>query len=223
MADAKDKMSVPPPHELKLSTAMRDLLEFSQASEKGITLEDVIERTGERAFTVLIAFLCLPFLIFAIPGTSVPFGAAIMILGVQLVLRWDRPWLPKFLLRRHLPKKSTEAVLKGVGKLFRPLEKWIKPRCLFMQSYWAYLLVGLALLFDALFLSLPLPIPYTNTPPAWAIMFKVLGNTEDDGVLLIIGLLMSAIMLAVAVFFAGATYEAVMAAYHAIMTWLSGH
>ena len=33
----------------------------------------------------------------------------------------------------------------------------------------------------------------------------------------------TAIMMAVAVLFAGATYEAVMATYHAIMSWLSGN
>jgi len=200
--------------ELKLSTALRELLEYSQRSEHGITLGDIIDRTGEKSFSVLLAFLCLPFLVIPIPGASVPFGIALMFLGVQMMLRWDRPWLPKFLCRRRLPKKSTEAVLRGVTKFFRPLEKIIRPRLLFMQSHVAYVIVGLILVIDAFLLSLPLPIPYTNTPPAWAILIKVLGSTEDDGLLLIIGLILSAIMICVAVYAGVMSFDAIMMFFH---------
>lgn len=199
--------------ELKLSVALRELLEFSEKQETGITLGDIIQRTGEKAFSVLIAFLCLPFLIIAIPGTSTPFGLALMFLGIQMILRWDRPWLPKFLSNRHLPKKGTEAVLRGVTKLFRPLERLIRPRLLFMQSYAAYIIVGLALVIDAFLLALPLPIPYTNTPPAWAIMLKVLGSTEDDGVLLIIGLFLSAVMIGICIYAAVMGVDAIEALF----------
>lgn len=205
--------------ELKLSSALRELLEYSEKSEQGITLGDVIDRTGERAFAVLIAFLCLPFLIVPIPGTSTPFGLALMFLGLQMMLRWDKPWLPKFLRNRRLPKKGTEAVLRGVSKLFRPLEKMVRPRMLFMQSHAAYIIVGAALVIDAILLALPIPIPYTNAPPAWAIFLKSLGNTEDDGVLLIVGMILTVAMIVLVAVFAGATYDAVMASYHSIAGW----
>jgi hypothetical protein len=35
-------------------------------------------------------------------------------------------------------------------------------------------------------LALPLPIPFSNTFPAWAIFFHTLGQLEEDGALIIV-------------------------------------
>jgi len=181
----------PRPNELQLSAALRAILNSAQP-EHPLTLSHVIASTGERAFGVLMAFLCLPFLLpIPLPGLSIPFGIALLLLGAQIAVRKHKPWLPGWLLRRKLPPKFTARFLTFLGRIFRPLEKIIKPRLLFMQGPLAMVLVGIALCVDALLLTILPAFPGSNLVPAWMALIKILGITEEDGVLLIAGCVIS--------------------------------
>lgn len=179
---------VRPGPELRLTAALRELL--AEARAHGLTLGAIIDRVEERAFGVLMAFLCLPFLLpVTIPGSSTPFGLILMALGVQLALGRKKPWLPARLRAWSTPRAVTEKVLSGVARLFKPLERLVRPRLLFMQNRPMLILVGVAITIDAFFLALPWPpvIPLSNTIPAWLAFIKVLGLTEEDGLAMLLG------------------------------------
>ena len=192
--------SPPPTHQLHLTAALHHVLQEAAASPdnpRPLTLGLIVEATGERAFGVLMAFLCLPFLTpLPLPGLSIPFGLALLVLGAQIAIRKHRPWLPQWLLHRPLPTKTSTTILRFVARVFRPLERIIRPRLLFMQNPLAMVIVGLALAVDGLMLSLPLPIAFSNTIPAWMALIKILGITEEDGISLLIGSLMTATVVA---------------------------
>jgi hypothetical protein len=202
-----------PRPQLHLTAALARILERARPADPAaprvpLTIDLIIDSTGERAFGVLMAFLCLPFLLpVTIPGASIPFGLALMALGLQLAVRKPRPWLPGFIRRRHLPEKLTTVLIAGVAKLFRPLERLIRPRLLFMQHAVATTVVGIALMLDAFLLALPWPpfIPFTNTLPAWMALLKILGITEKDGLALLAGLTLTL----------GAAVAAILLALHA--------
>lgn len=185
-----------PRHQLHLTAALTGLLDRTRpaadnAPRSPLTIDLLIDSTGERAFGVLMAFLCLPFLLpFTIPGSSGPFGLALMVLGLQLAIRKHRPWLPAFVRRHKLPERFTTRLISGVAKLFAPLEHLIRPRLLFMQNAFATALVGVALMIDAVLLAFPWPpfVPLSNTLPAWIALIKILGITEEDGLALLVGL-----------------------------------
>jgi hypothetical protein len=184
-------------HELRLTVALRQVLERAGAAgdgvadhDKPLTLGLIVEVTGERAFGVLMAFLCLPFLTpIPLPGLSIVFGVALLLLGGQVAMRKHRPWLPARMMKLRLPPKFGPRLIGFVAKIFGPLEKIIRPRLLVMQNPAAMVLVGVALMFDGLLLSLPLPpvIPLSNALPAWMAMIKILGITEEDGAALAAG------------------------------------
>jgi len=176
-----------------LTVALQSVLKaFESQATTPLTLRLIIDTTGERAFGVLMAFLCLPFLSpLPLPAVSVPFGLALLLLGAQIAIRKHRPWLPVWLLERRLPTKTTLSILRFVAKLFRPLERLIRPRLLFMQNPVAMVVVGVALALDGILLSLPLPIAFTNAIPAWMALIKILGITEEDGVSLLVGSIMT--------------------------------
>lgn len=190
--------TVVPEYGLKLSAALRAVAENKPAS--GITLGYIIDETGERAFGVLMAFLCLPFLLPLLPGVSIPFGLALMLLGGQLAIGWHRPWLPKKFRNWNLPEKFTTKLLSGVAKLFKPLEKLIRPRLKFMQNRLAYIAVGIALVVQGGIMAAPIPIPGTNSIPAWMALILILGITEEDGLTMIVGLLLTAAAIGILVF-----------------------
>jgi hypothetical protein len=183
------------PSKLQLTAALHRVLqevgtEGNGEKKQALTLGLIIDATGERAFGVLMAFLCLPFLTpIPLPGLSIPFGIALMLLGLQVAVRRHRPWLPARMMALNLPPKFGPQLIAFVAKVFQPLERVIKPRLLFMQNPMAMVLVGVALAIDGFVLSLPLPpvVPLSNALPAWIALVKILGITEEDGVSLIAG------------------------------------
>jgi hypothetical protein len=188
--------------QLRLTVALNSLLAEAVPAGEGapvppappLTLRLIIEKTGERAFGVLTAFLCLPFLTpIPLPGVSILFGLALAMLGGEIAVRQDRPWLPARMLNWKLPPKLGPRLIGFVAKLFRPLERIIRPRLLFMQNPVAMAFVGVALALDGILLALPLPpvVPLSNAIPAWLALVTILGITEEDGVCLLIGTILT--------------------------------
>jgi hypothetical protein len=173
--------------ELRLSFALRRVLE-SLSEDKPLTLGLIVEATGERAFGVLMAFMALPFITpIPVPGLSIPFGLALFLLGLQLAIRKNRPWLPQRMLGYRLPQKFGKRLIQFLARVFKPLERVIGPRLLFMQNPVAMVLVGLALCIDGILLAFLPAIPGSNFIPAWMALIKILGITEEDGISLLAG------------------------------------
>jgi hypothetical protein len=181
--------------QLRLTVALNAILAEAgtgdeTAAPPPLTLQRIIEKTGERAVGVLAAFLCLPLLTpIPLPGMCILFGLALALLGIEIAIRRDRPWLPARLLRWNLPPKLGPRLIGWVAKLFRPLERIIRPRLLFMQNPVAMAFVGVALALDGVLLALPLPpvVPLSNAIPAWLALVTILGITEEDGICLLMG------------------------------------
>jgi hypothetical protein len=177
--------------ELRLSYALRRILE-NVSEDKPLTLGLIVEATGERAFGVLMAFMALPFITpIPVPGLSIPFGLALFVLGLQVAIRKARPWLPQRMKDYRLPRNFGKRLIGFVAKVFKPLEKAIKPRLLVMQNPAAMVLVGLALCLDGLLLAFLPAIPGSNFVPAWMALIKILGITEEDGISLLAGTILT--------------------------------
>ncbi len=174
------------PH--RLSTDLRELLR--EAAGRSMTLGELEGMLKGRGFGMLLLLLALPFTFpIAIPGLSVPFGLVIMVIGVRLAAG-RKPWLPAFVLRREVKYALLEKIV-GIGlKLAVKMEKVVKPRMHFLQRWPGMLnLIGLGIASGGLLLSLPLPplIPFSNTIPAFAVLFLTAGMIERDGLLVLIG------------------------------------
>jgi hypothetical protein len=183
----KAKSNAPARAELRLSVALRRILETA-SPDKPLTLGLIVEATGERAFGVLMAFMALPFITpIPVPGLSIPFGLALFLLGLQVAIRKNRPWLPRRMREYRLPQNFGTRLIGFVAKVFRPLERVIGPRLLFMQNPAAIVLVGLALCLDGILLAFLPAIPGSNFIPAWMALIKILGITEEDGISLMAG------------------------------------
>jgi hypothetical protein len=95
--------------------------------------------------------------------------------------------LPKWLLRRKVPRKALSAAIHAVLPALRRIEKGAKPRGRWVSNPLTQRLLGLFIFVLALFIALP--IPATNMPPAIAIFVTSLGMVERDGVLICAGIL----------------------------------
>lgn len=180
----------PPPADEVLdpiSAELRNLL--VAANGKAMSLAQIETHLKTRGYALLVLFLAAPFPIPNIPGLSVPFGVAIMLIGIAFMIR-RRPWLPPFVLRTTLEYPTLEKVIPFVARLMDRLERWMKPRYKFLvRGPVNASLIGLAITSGGLFLALPLPIPLTNGPPALSIIFVIVGMLCLDGLMLMVGYL----------------------------------
>jgi hypothetical protein len=164
-------------------------LELLQAQVKGesLTIVELKQSLKGRGSAMLLILLALPFCFIAIPGLSTPFGIAICLIGACLVMGRE-PWLPRFILHRRLSSARLAQLLTGAIKVARQLEKFVRPRLGFLHAGPVMLrLVGFGIVIASLGLMLPLPIPFSNSIPAWAVVLLAIGMMENDGLFVLLG------------------------------------
>jgi len=178
---AETPARVPP-----LSEEMENLLVLAHGGP--LSLRAIVEHLHFRGLPLLIALLCVPFIIpIAIPGMSTPFGAAIALCGLRLGLG-HQLWLPDFLLRREIKPDTLRKLVRWAAGFYRRVEKLVRPRMHFLQRWPGMLnLLGFMIMAGGIMLGLPIPIPLTNTLPAIAVALMALGLMERDGVVILLG------------------------------------
>ncbi len=182
--------SLLPPRGTRLS---EDLARLGDAAEEGpLTMNRLLRAARGRGFPALLAILTLPFIIpLPLPGLSTPFGIAIALFGLRLaILR--RPLLPRWLLRRKIPPVVARALLHRGVPIIRRAERWLYPRLLPLSRWPPFRsITGLAVASCGFVLALPVPIPFSNTLPAFGALLLALGAMEEDGLFLLLGWVLS--------------------------------
>lgn len=158
---------------------------------EGLTLRGILERLGDRGLLMLCMILTIPFLLpVSIPGSSIPFGVVIALIAVGIVTR-RAPWLPDRLMNRRLVRGHVVPMLEKGARLFERLEKFIHPRLLpLTHRATVGRFNGILLGLTGLLMMAPLPLPLSNTLPAYGVLFLALGSVERDGSVVLAGYLM---------------------------------
>lgn len=177
-------------------------------AERAVTLREVIAVLRGRAYLLLVILLALPFCApVSLPGLSTPLGAVIALVSLRLALG-QRPWLPERLLDWRLPPGFFAQVFRVTARLLRFLETLLRPRATaFVQARILRNLHAVVMFVAACVLLLPLPIPLTNTFPAWAIILIAAGLLERDGAFVAAGYAMFAAGTAYFVLLGGAAHQ----------------
>lgn len=187
----------------QLSTLLAELL-AREHSAAGLTLGEVFERIGDRGFGLLLVVLALPSALpVPAPGYSTPFGILIAMLALQMLAGRTTPWLPQRAARIKLHGRFIDAMLGFLTRLFGKLEFLIRPRLHWVSSRAGLAFLGTLVLIMACLMILPIPL--TNTAPAFVILLTGIGLTEEDGLFSIfagaLGVLATALYAGVAYVF----------------------
>ncbi|MBP6507043.1 MAG: exopolysaccharide biosynthesis protein [Opitutaceae bacterium] len=179
----------------KLSEELAEL--HARFATKPVTLREVIYTLRGRAYSLLVILLALPFITpIPLPGLSTPFGLAIAFIALRLTLG-QRPWLPKKLQRKTLPAGFFGKIIAGATRVIRLLESFLKPRLALLSAHgWVLQVHAFFILLAALVLLLPLPIPFSNSFPAWTILLLAAGTLERDGLFILLGYFVCALGVA---------------------------
>lgn len=140
-----------------------------------ISLGEMAEAFGDRAFGLLILLLCLPSLL---PGMASVFGLPMLILGLQMGLGWRQPQLPGFLAKKTVRRTDLLKLASASSRGLRSVERFVRPRPGWCVSPVGERLVGWLTVYSALMLILP--GPGTNGPPAFGTIIMALGVVEQD-------------------------------------------
>lgn len=140
-----------------------------------ITLGEMAEAFGDRAFGLLILLLLLPSLL---PGMASVFGTPILILGVQMGLGRRTPKLPAFIARQSIRREDLLRLSGASSKYLKRIEQFVRPRPGWFTSPGGDRLFGWLSAYVALMLILP--GPGTNGPPAFGNIVMALGLIEHD-------------------------------------------
>jgi len=151
-----------------------------------ITLGEMAEAFGERAFGVLILLLCLPSLL---PGMASVFGIPMLILGAQMGLGLKGPKLPRFIARQSIKREDLLRLATATSGPLKRVERFVRPRPGFFLGSTGDKLVGWLTVYAAVMLILP--GPGTNAPPAFGTIIMSLGVVEQDSRVVGIGVVLT--------------------------------
>lgn len=177
------------------SVELRALIE--RFGDRPVSLRELFEATQGRGYQLLLLLITLPFVTpIPLPGFSIPFGVVVALLGTRLALG-QKPWLPQRLLDRELPPRFLAKFLGAANRVVRGLESFLRPRLPFVRNHAIFArIAGLLIALSGLFLILPLPLPFSNSLPAWTVILLAAGALGRDGLFFIAGCVSFAISVA---------------------------
>lgn len=153
-------------------------------------LDELVAAFGERGFGALLLLLgLLSATLGVIPGVTTILAFPIFLLGFQLLIWREKPWIPKRLLHREIDRQTFRESLKKVQAPLAFIERYSRPRWEALNSNLHESLMGLACMVMALILMLPL-IGF-NLFPSIAVALFGFGMMQRDGAVMLAAWLVS--------------------------------
>lgn len=175
----------------RLSEIVRSL-----AGRPDMTIGEIVNLFGERAFGALIFIFAVPNILPTPPGTSALLGLPLIFLTWQLAAGRQSLWLPHTLRDRIVSGEFLSRVATGAAPVLASIERVLSPRLSFLVlSNTAERAIGIVSLCLAVLLFLP--IPFANILPAASMALLAIGLAERDGIAVMTGYSMAAASLAI--------------------------
>lgn len=174
-----------------LKKELNVLMERSRRNPS-VSIEEILKILSGKGCALILVFLSLPFCQpLQIPGFSTPFGILIAFIGLRMACG-KRIWLPKKILLRSIPSNTIQKITQKSLQIMNKMGSFIHPRLVWLCDHrFMKVLNSLLIVILGIFLALPLPIPLTNLSAGWSIFLISLGLLESDGILVVIGYLLS--------------------------------
>lgn len=151
-------------------------LSFLLDQESEITLGSLVDSAGEQTYGLLVLLLALPSLVPGINLGAAPMGGVgILVVGVQMILGKNRPWLPEWLRRQPIHRGSMKKALTTLEDYLVRLGGRRKARRA-LDRRW----MGLVVAWMALLLCVPVPLPFGNQIPAVILIVLGAGLLEEQ-------------------------------------------
>ncbi|WP_396593792.1 exopolysaccharide biosynthesis protein [Brevundimonas sp. R86498] len=161
----------------------RVLDDIGAREDPKLYLGELVNAFGERGFGALMVFFgVINAIASPIPGSTTILGLPMLLICLQLVIRGDQLWMPRWALKRSLPRESYRATIARVRRPLHAVERLSRPRLGFMSSELAEVLIGI--ITTLLTLIVMLPIFGGNLFPSLFVALFGFGLMQRDGLLI---------------------------------------
>lgn len=176
------------PQDLK---TLLQLLEEAGEPDEPISIEGMLEATGQRSFgaLLLIPGLLLFSPLSGIPGLPTFFAVMIGLIAMQLLVGRTHFWLPKWLLNRCASRSKYDRAIAFLKRPARLIDRLIRHRLTVLTEGIAVYINALVCLLIAVAMPPLELIPFGNSVAGAALTFIGLGMMARDGALVIAALL----------------------------------
>lgn len=152
-----------------------------------ITLGNIADQVEKEGILILCLVSILPFMQpIPIPGVSTILGMIVLFQGIGLMIS-GKPLMTKKMNQLAITHERFEIIMRAAHKFSGITTKMSAFKHPVTQSKASHIICGVGIVISALFLSLPLPIPFSNLVPAMSIFFICIGLLEDDVFLIFLG------------------------------------
>ncbi len=169
----------------RVSLVLRAVIETAPGDT--ISVREIIEAFGERAFGFVIILFSLPNCIPAPPGMNSVFGVPVLLFAVQLALGFKKPWLPRRILDKRFRVATFRKIIDAAEPKLRRVENLLRPRHTVLFGPRGDRLIGVFAVILAICVIVPLP--GTNWVPSIALVILSMAILQEDGLVLGFGIL----------------------------------
>ena len=163
----------------------RVIEDLGARDEPKLYLGELVNAFGERGFGALLLFLGLINALPLPPGSTTVLGAPLLLVSLQVLVRSDQIWLPRWALKGSIDRAGYRKASVRIIRPLRQIERLSRPRLLAMTGPTSEMAIGL--ICSILAFILVLPIPFGNMAPAITIAIFGYGMTQRDGIVILLG------------------------------------
>ena len=168
-----------------------------------VTVGELMKQFQRRSFGGVLLILAL---LAMVPGVSVFAGIAMIAPAFQLFAGMPTPVFPAFIHKREVNVANLKKWGLKLAVWLRKIETLVIPRWPTLSTPVARRIIGAITVLLAIVVAIPFPL--SNFPPALATVCFALGILERDGLMIIIGSLISvvAFLIGFTVFYIGISW-----------------
>jgi hypothetical protein len=168
-----------------------DLIDQTAAGKKDISLDHIMTTIGNRSFgplLLLAGLIVIVPILGDIPGLPSTVALIIILIAGQLIIGRDHFWLPEWLLSRSVKHDQLCRILRSLRPAARFLDRWTRPRWVFLTKGGRTYLVALACMVIALAMPPMELIPFSANGAGIALIAFGLALITHDGLLAVLAL-----------------------------------
>ena len=178
----------------RTSEVFRDLAE---GDGERLTFREILTTLQHRAFGFTLLIFALPCCLPMPPGIPTVCGVAIVIIALNLIASRQRLWLPGAIANKGIARADLRRIVDRVAPYLERLERVCKPRFAIVTEPVGKILIGIVIFALGFIMILPIPL-LGNMPPGLAASVIAFGMTERDGLIVLIGAVVSVAAIALA-------------------------
>jgi hypothetical protein len=178
----------------RTSETLRELVD---GDSERIAFRDIVAQLRHRAFGFTLLIFALPCCLPMPPGIPTICGIAVTIIALSMIAARQRPWLPRMIADKSVARADLQRMVVRAVPYLERLERICRPRLAIVTEPVGKVLIGIVLLILGGIMILPIPF-LGNMPPGFAASVIAIGLTERDGLIVLIGMVVSTAAIAVA-------------------------